>query len=227
MVVSVAVDRRGVWTVVVAGGRGARFGGHKQLEPLGGETVLGRAVREAAGASEGVVVVVPAELVGRGVGALPATATVVAGGPTRAASVRAGLAGVPDGAEVVLVHDAARPLATAALFARVVAGVRAGAEAVVPVVPVHDTIRAVGGGVVDRDGLRAVQTPQGFAAPALRAAHAAGADATDDATLVEATGARVVLVDGEPENLKITRPTDLVVARALVAAGSDTAGEEA
>lgn len=223
MVVSVAVDRRGVWTVVVAGGRGARFGGPKQLEPLGAETVLERAVRVAAGASEGVVVVLPAELVGPVAGMLPAAVTVVPGGPTRAASVRAGLAEVPGGAEVVLVHDAARPLASPALFGRVVAEVRAGAEAVVPAVPVHDTIRAVAGGVVDREGLRAVQTPQGFAAAALRTAHAGGADASDDATLVEAAGARVVLVDGEPENLKITRPADLVVARALVAA---EAGED-
>jgi 2-C-methyl-D-erythritol 4-phosphate cytidylyltransferase len=116
---------------------------------------------------------------------------------------------------VILIHDAARPLATEGLYRRVIAAVRSGAAAAVPVVPVIDTIRSLTGGVVDRDGLRAVQTPQGFDASAIRAAHAAATEATDDATLVEAAGGTVVLVDGEPTNLKITGPQDRVVAEAL------------
>ncbi len=141
----------------------------------------------------------------------------VAGGATRSASVRAGLAVVPDVANVVLVHDGARPLASRDLFARVVAAVEAGADAVVPGVPVNDSLRRVDG-AVDREGMMAVQTPQGFPAATLRAAHAGGADASDDATLVEAYGGSVVVVDGEADNLKVTRPVDLLVARQVLEA---------
>ena len=132
--------------------------------------------------------------------------------------MRAGLAGSPADAEVVVVHDGARPLARADLFAAVVGAVRAGADAAVPGVPVVDTLRGAAGGAVDRDGLVAVQTPQAFRAGALRAAHAREAEATDDASLVEAAGGKVVVVDGSPTNLKITRPDDLVVAEALLRA---------
>jgi 2-C-methyl-D-erythritol 4-phosphate cytidylyltransferase len=112
------------------------------------------------------------------------------------------------------VHDAARPFAAPALFEAVVAAVRAGADGAVPGIPVSDTIkRVVGGAVVatlDRDELVAVQTPQAFAAAALRRAHADGAaEATDDAALVEATGGRVVVVPGDPANTKITLRADL------------------
>ena len=113
-------------------------------------------------------------------------------------------------------HDGARPLAPAGLFTAVVDAVRAGADAAVPGVPVVDTLRALEGGVVDRDGLVAVQTPQAFRAGALRAAHAQEGEATDDASLVEAAGGKVVVVNGSPTNLKITRPDDLVVAEALL-----------
>jgi 2-C-methyl-D-erythritol 4-phosphate cytidylyltransferase len=141
---------------------------------------------------------------------------VVAGGATRSASVRAGLAAVPPDAAVVVVHDAARPLAPATLFAAVVDAVRDGADGAVPVVPVVDSLRRVGGGAVDRNEFVAVQTPQAFRADALRAAHAGNADASDDATLVEANGGKVVLVPGHPLNFKITSPHDLVIARALL-----------
>ena len=212
-----------IWTIVVAAGRGERFGGDKQAADLGGRPVVARSVATAVGASDGVVVVVAAE---RRVEAevllagVDGVSAVVDGGATRSASVRAGLAAVPDDAEVVLVHDGARPLATADLFARVVAAVRAGADAVVPGVPVADSLRAVDGSVVDRDGVIAVQTPQGFPADRLRSAHASGGDAGDDATLVEAAGGTVVVVDGDPANLKITRSVDL----ALAAAALDVAG---
>jgi len=151
---------------------------------------------------------------------------VVAGGATRSASVRAGLVAVPDDASIVLVHDGARPLATRNLFDAVVAAVRDGADAVVPGVPVSDSLRTADGMVVARDGVIAVQTPQGFSAGSLRAAHADGGEASDDATLVEASGGTVVVVEGEPANLKITRPGDLDLVRLeleRIVAGSSNA----
>ena len=215
-----------VWTVVVAAGRGERFGGDKQAAELGGRPVVARSVATAAGASDGVVVVVAAERkaeAGALLAGIDGVSAVVDGGVTRSASVRAGLAAVPDDAEVVLVHDGARPLASADLFARVVAAVRAGADAVVPGVPVADSLRATDGSVVDRDGVIAVQTPQGFPANRLRSAHASGDDASDDATLVEAAGGTVVVVDGEAANLKVTRPVDLALAAAALDAGDNAA----
>ncbi|HAQ24124.1 MAG TPA: 2-C-methyl-D-erythritol 4-phosphate cytidylyltransferase [Acidimicrobiaceae bacterium] len=204
-----------VWTVVVAAGRGERFGGDKQVADLGGRPVVAHSVSAAAQASDGVVVVVAANKRTEALillEGLDGVAAVVNGGATRSASVRSGLAAVPHDAEIVLIHDGARPLASAALFARVVAAVRAGADAVVPGVPVADSLRATDGSVVDRGGLIAVQTPQGFRADRLRSAHVGCDDASDDATLVEAAGGTVVIVDGEAANLKITRPIDLVLA---------------
>ena len=209
-----------VWCIVVAGGSGRRFGGEKQFASLGGRRVIDHSVAVAAASCDGVVAVVPAGDGDGPVAQVPDADVVVAGGATRSASVRAGLAAVPDGAAVVLVHDAARPLATGALFERVVAAVRAGAAAAVPAVPVVDTIRRLDGGVVDRDLLRAVQTPQGFDAAVLRDVHRAEPDASDDAGLVEAAGGHVELVEGERENLKLTDPIDAVVAEALLAARS-------
>lgn len=205
-----------VWTIVVAAGSGQRFGGSKQLAALGDRRVLDHAMERALTVSTGVVVVTAPDQVSAIALTVPDGVTVVAGGATRADSVRAGLAVVPDDADCVLVHDAARPLATRALFDRVIAAVADGAEAVVPAVAVTDTIRHRSGGVIDRTDLVAVQTPQGFPASTLRAAHRDGVDATDDAGLVERAGGRVRVIDGESTNLKITRPVDLVVAEALL-----------
>ena len=211
------VPRSTVWSIVVAGGSGLRFGGRKQFADLGGRSVLQRSVEAAAASSDGVVVVVPGDAVaGQSLHALDTTVSVVAGGSSRTESVRAGLAAVPLSAGHILVHDAARPLATPALFTAVCAALNAGADCVVPVVAVTDTIRHRQGGTIDRRELLAVQTPQGFAAPALRAAHAQGDDATDDATLVEALGFNVILLDGEPHNHKLTDPDDLVTAEAMI-----------
>jgi 2-C-methyl-D-erythritol 4-phosphate cytidylyltransferase len=204
-----------VWAIVVAAGSGRRFGGAKQYEPLAGRRVLDWSLAAAAAATDGVVLVVAPPDLARDE---PAADAVIAGADTRSGSVRAGLARVPADAEVVVVHDGARPLADADLFRDVVEAVRAGADAAVPGVPVVDTLRARAGGVVDRDGLVAVQTPQAFRAAALRAAHAGAAEATDDASLVEAAGGKVVVVNGSPTNVKITRPDDLVVAEALLRA---------
>jgi 2-C-methyl-D-erythritol 4-phosphate cytidylyltransferase len=203
------------WAIVVAAGRGTRFGGPKQYETVGGRRVLDWSVAAARSVSAGVVLVVP-----------PAAASVdepsvdctVVGGTTRSDSVRAGLAAVPAEATVVLVHDAARPLASVQLFAAVVEAVHAGADAVVPAVAVVDALRSRKGHPVDREQLLAVQTPQGFRAAALRAAHVGSPQATDDAALVEAAGGRLVIVDGERSNLKVTEPMDLILAAALLEA---------
>ncbi|MBA3604877.1 MAG: 2-C-methyl-D-erythritol 2,4-cyclodiphosphate synthase, partial [Acidimicrobiia bacterium] len=202
-----------VWTVVVGGGGGLRFGSPKQFAELGSARVIDAAVAVARRCSDGVVVVVP-----------PADAArecAVAGGATRTESVRNGLAAVPAEATIVCVHDAARPLASPELFAAVVGAVRDGADGAVPAVAVTDTIKVIDARrrVVDtpsRASVVAVQTPQAFRADVLRRAHAAGAEGTDDAALVEGLGATVVVVPGEAANDKITEPADLERARRSV-----------
>ena len=199
-----------VWTVVVGAGGGVRFGARKQYERLGDRRVLDLAVDVASAASAGVVVVVPPEDAVR--------EGAVAGGTTRSESVRAGLAAVPADATIICVHDAARPLASPALFQAVIEAVRAGADGAVPAVPVADTIKFVdaGGAVTDtpdRSRLVAVQTPQAFRAEVLRRAHTDAVDGTDDAALVERLGGAVVTVPGESWNRKITDPEDLAWAQ--------------
>jgi 2-C-methyl-D-erythritol 4-phosphate cytidylyltransferase len=140
---------------------------------------------------------------------------VVAGGDTRAASVRAGLRVVPQDADIVVVHDAARPLASTDLFRAVVDAVIRGAEGAIPGVPVSDTLKRVDRTVVcdtvDRSDLVQVQTPQAFRASTLRRGHASEPEATDDAAVVEALGGVVVVVPGEDGNIKITTPGDLAI----------------
>lgn len=210
-----------MWAVVVAAGSGARFGGAKQYEQIAGRSVLEWSVSAAQRACEGVVVVVPAADVGRR--PLPVARppdAVVGGGATRSQSVRYGLAAVPDDAEIIVVHDAARPLAGPDLWEAAIEAVRGGADAALCAVPVSDTVKRVAGGhvleTVDRTDLVAVQTPQAFRAGALRNAHARGGEATDDGALVEAGGGRVVVVPGSSANIKITHPQDLLLAAALV-----------
>jgi 2-C-methyl-D-erythritol 4-phosphate cytidylyltransferase len=207
------------WAIVVAGGSGTRYGARKQFEALGGRTVLDWALDGARQACDGVVLVLPADEVD----AHRSSADhVVAGGATRSASVRCGLSVVPDDATVVAVHDAARPLADAAVWSAVIGAVQAGADAAIPAVPVADTIKRVDDTgrleTLDRSRLVAVQTPQAFRAGALRAAHVGGGEATDDAALVEATGGKVVTVPGRPGNLKVTTPQDLLIASVLLEA---------
>lgn len=181
--------------------------------------MLDWSVGAARAATDGVVLVLP-----EGDPRLPAgdargADTVVCGGVTRSASVRAGLERVPPDAEVIVVHDGARPLATVALFKEVVDAVRSGADAAVPAIELSDTLKRVEGdtvlSTVERSDLRAVQTPQAFRADLLRAAHSGGANATDDAGLVEELGAKVRLVPGDPRNLKVTTPADLELVQAL------------
>jgi 2-C-methyl-D-erythritol 4-phosphate cytidylyltransferase len=194
------------WAIVVAAGSGTRFGAEKQFAKLGNETVVERAVRIASTECGGVTVVLPER-----------------GGETRSASVRVGLAEVPADVEIVVVHDAARPLASHELFKRVIDAVAAGADGAVPAVSVVDTLKRVEEdrivATVARDDLVAAQTPQAFRAAFLRRAHDSNSDATDDAALVELAGGKVVIVPGEPTNLKLTVAADLDVMRALIEGG--------
>ena len=207
----------GVWAVVVAAGAAARFGRPKQFEPLGERRVVDWSLATTQAACDGVVLVVPPVW---DVTSEPGADVVVPGGHTRPGSVRRGLASVPADADVVVVHDAARPLASARLYASAVEAVLAGANGAICAVPVDDTLKRVEGSTVvhtiDRQGLWAVQTPQAFRPDVLRRAHEGEPEATDDAALVEAIGGRVVVVPGEPGNLKLTRPEDLAVAEALL-----------
>lgn len=204
------------WAIVVAAGDGARFGGAKQFAALGGVSVVDRSVGIARDACDGVVVVLPPDATWTA----PDGVLRAVGGPTRSDSVRAGLSVVPDDVEVVIVHDAARPLASRRLFDLVVQAVVDGADGAVPALAVSDTVKRVRDGhvveTVARDGLVAVQTPQGFRADVLRAAHRVGAVDTDDAALVEAKGGTVVVVPGERRNLKLTVAADLELAEALL-----------
>jgi len=205
------------WGVVlVAAGAGARFGGPKAWAILGGRTLLRRSADAFAHVPDRVVAVRAED---RGRVDLPGW-TVVAGGARRRDSVAAGLAALRPGTGHVLVHDAARPLVSRAVIDRVVAAA-AETGAAIPVVAVTDTIKQLAEGRVagtpERTSLAAAQTPQGFRVALLRKALAAvSRDATDDAALVEATGASVIAVAGDPANVKITTPLDLALAEALL-----------
>jgi 2-C-methyl-D-erythritol 4-phosphate cytidylyltransferase len=213
-----------VWAIVVAGGSGRRFGGPKQFLQLAGRPVAAWSVDAARSVADGVVLVVPEGTALPGDRGGPdsfGADRVVTGGESRADSVRAGLGSVPDDAAVIVVHDAARPLAGPSLFSAVVEAVSDGAPCAIPVLPVADTLKRASEGLirstVDREGLVTVQTPQAFAASTLRKAHGLGGQSTDDAGLVEQMGVAVHTVPGDPRNLKITRPEDLGVAEALMA----------
>lgn len=205
-----------VWAIVVAAGSGSRFGAPKQFARLRGAPVVERAVAVAASVCDHVVVVLPGGHEWHG----GEGAVAVTGGDSRAASVRSGLAAVPGDADVIVVHDAARPLAGPELFRRVIDAVAGGADAAVPGIPVPDTLKRVEGDrvveTVSRDHLVAVQTPQAFRADVLRLAHADGGEATDDAGLVEEAGGAVVVVPGDPRNLKLTTALDLELAAGLL-----------
>ncbi|BBB39946.1 Putative 2-C-methyl-D-erythritol 4-phosphate cytidylyltransferase [Mycobacteroides abscessus subsp. bolletii] len=177
----------------------------------------------ASGAVDEVVVVVGADQLERAATLVGPGATVVQGGAERTDSVRAGLAAV-DAADWILVHDAARPLTPPDMIARIVAELHTGRGAVIPAVAVADTIKSIDihGDVIgtpDRAGLRAVQTPQGFAADVLRRAYAAAGDiATDDAALVEQIGESVHVVEGDRLAFKITTTLDMTLAEAILSA---------
>ena len=213
--------------MIVAAGSGTRLGGDgpKALLSIGGHPLVALAVERALSSAsiESVVVVAPPgfeDAVRDALGTTAGPALVVSGGSTRQRSVAAGMAAVDAVARVVAVHDAARPFASAALFAAVVEAVRAGADAAVPVLPLVDTVKRVRDGSIvgtePRDELALAQTPQACRAQLLRDALAkadeAGLDFTDDAGLLEWAGASIRTVAGERRNFKITTPEDLARA---------------
>lgn len=198
------------WGIVVAAGRGTRYGGEKHQILLQGRPLWEWAKQALieGGVSE-VVVVGPVP------GGIP-------GGDRRRDSVAAGLASIPESVSAVVVHDAARPLAPPDLVRRVLDRMAVGDVAgVVPGVPVRDTLKQVAQdrvvATIDRDPLVSVQTPQGFLVAALKEAHAADdADASDDAMLLERAGYQVAWIEGDPGNLKVTYPEDLRVLEAML-----------
>ncbi|MDO5683797.1 MAG: 2-C-methyl-D-erythritol 4-phosphate cytidylyltransferase [Propionibacteriaceae bacterium] len=220
---------------MAAAGSGSRLGGEvpKALRLLSGIPLVAHSVaRLAAGGVDRVVVIVADGLQAdfeRALADAPVPWQLVVGGSERQHSVRRGLAAIDRAgpAGVVLVHDAARPLVPATVVASVIEAVRAGHQAVVPALPVVDSIRRLvprpdgpaGSEVVDRAPLRAVQTPQGFAYATLVAAHEhvarSGLAVTDDAACCEAIGETIHLVEGSRLAMKVTEPTDLVVAEAF------------
>jgi len=205
--------------VVVAAGEGRRFGGPKAFVDLLGSTLLDRATAPFASFRDRVAVLRDEDL---SRARLPGW-KLLAGGARRRDSVAKGVAALDPGTQIVLVHDAARPLVSAALVGRVLAAA-ALHPAVVPVVPVSDTVKRIRGEVVvetlDRAGLILVQTPQAFRVDLLRRALGRDdLDATDEATLVERLPERVFTVAGDPLNLKLTSRPELDLLRALLAAG--------
>ena len=219
-----------VWAILVAAGRGERLGSDqpKAFVKLHDLPLLAEPMRRLDESEwiDAVVVVVPpgweepAILLAEELGCAKVCAS-VAGGVTRADSVRAGLAEVPNDAAAVLVHDAARPLVPEAVIERVLAPLAEGWDGVVPGLPVPDTLKRVDGDgrveeTVARDRLWAVQTPQAFPVETLRRAAAGGGDATDCAGLVEAAGGRVKVVLGDPQLLKVTTADDLARVAALL-----------
>lgn len=219
------------WAVVVAAGRGDRLGldRPKAFAKLGGRPLLAESLERLEGSEwvDSIVVVAPEEweepsiLLAEEIGAGKVTAC-VAGGATRAESVRAGVAEIGAEALVVIVHDAARPLLVEEVVERVLAPLGEGWDGAVPALPIADTLKRAGDDgtvleTVDRTGLHAVQTPQAFLAAVLREALTGDlADASDCAALVERRGGRVRVVEGDRRLLKVTTQADLDFVESLL-----------
>ena len=204
--------------IIAAGGSGERFGASipKALIQLGDRTLLEHSISTLSAVADEIVVSAPAGYEDQIRTLVGTEITVVTGGATRSESVRLGLAAI-NGADFVLVHDAARAQASLELAARVVAALKAGDVAVIPALHEVDTVKVIDAhGYVsstpDRASLRRVQTPQGFTYSVLKKAHEAAGDATDDAALVADAGHKVRVIDGEERALKITTPQDLATA---------------
>jgi 2-C-methyl-D-erythritol 4-phosphate cytidylyltransferase len=218
------------WAVVVAAGTGERLGVDrpKAFAKLGGRVLLAESLErlESADWIDAIVIVAPegweepSILLAEELGAGKVSAC-VAGGATRADSVRAGMSEVPLDALVVLVHDAARPVLALDVIERVLAPLGEGWDGAAPALPVADTLKRAGSDgtveeTVDRSGLYGVQTPQAFLAPILREALGDDAEGSDCAGLVEKRGGRVKLVEGDPRLLKVTTPSDLAFIESLL-----------
>lgn len=225
-----SASRGGTAAIVPAAGRGERLGpgAPKALRSIGSIPILVHAVRSLISSERIGLVVVAAPPNGvDGVRDLlrefGETVHVVPGGDTRQRSVALALEAIPEAYEIILVHDAARALTPPSLVTAVIDAVAGGSDAVIPVLPVADTIKAVDSSgtnvtaTVDRSTLRAVQTPQGFRRSLLVKAHAAATatDTTDDAGLVERLGLPVAVIPGHTEAFKVTTPFDLLLAEAV------------
>lgn len=208
------------WAIVLAGGAGERFGSAKQFARLGEERLVDLALAAVAAVCDGVVLVLPSGMSWDGA----AVAATAPAGIDRSASVRAGLARVPREATVVVVHQAANPLASVGTVRRLAERVRSGADAAVPGMVPADVVRRVEGGYVvedlGRDDLVLVQVPCAFDAAMLRAAHASGRAALEDTSLVAALGGSIAVIEGDPGNLHVTSPADLRIAACLRATTS-------
>ena len=204
-----------IWTIVVAAGQGLRFGSKKQFAELSGASVLFHSVLAASSVSDGIVVVTTDEDLEYAKVSLQnveKVKEVVVGGSTRSKSVRKGLEQVPQNCDILIVHDGVRPLASEKLFKSVVEKIQEGSEAVVPVVPIADSLRLISGEQIDRSEVVAIQTPQAFKATLLLKAYSTSESASDDASLVELAGGTIDFVDGDVRNLKITVSSDLQIA---------------
>jgi 2-C-methyl-D-erythritol 4-phosphate cytidylyltransferase/2-C-methyl-D-erythritol 2,4-cyclodiphosphate synthase len=205
--------------IIAAAGSGIRFGADipKALIQLGDRTLIEHAVAAISSVVDQVIVTAPATHISQFKALLGESITVVVGGQTRSESVRAGLAQVSSDVKHVLIHDAARALASTNLASRVLTELQNGEVAVIPGLALVDTIKEVddAGYVIstpERSSLRNVQTPQGFELSVLQSAHAANGEGTDDAALVEAAGHKVLVITGEERALKVTKPADLANA---------------
>lgn len=206
-----------VWAVVLAAGRGERFGGRKQTATICGEQLAHRSARTAAACVDQVVVVLPPGQPWDG----PPVVSIVAGGRSRADSVRAGLAAVTPEAGIIVICDAAHPLAAEELFERVIRAVALGAAGAVPCIPCVEVIKHVRAGRVlstlqPREEFLIAQSPHAFRAEALRRAHRGLPQAVEDSALVEALGEDVVAVPGDPGNIHVVTPEELVMAERLL-----------
>jgi 2-C-methyl-D-erythritol 4-phosphate cytidylyltransferase len=204
--------------VVIAAGRGTRFGGYKQFQPLGGRRVIDWAVSAAARSCDGVVLVLPPGVEWDGA---PVHA-VVAGGATHAESARLGVAAVPPEAMVIVMGTASHPLTTADLYGATIDAVFDGADAAISARPIADCLKHMAPdrttvlGSVDKSSILLCVTPTAFRADLLRSEIAKGVEVPEELELIERAGGRVVVVPGEPTNIHITEPAELVMAEALL-----------
>lgn len=214
---SILRSRDGIWGIVLAAGAGSRLGARKQFLRIGESRLVDLSVRATASVCEGLVLVLPKSSSWNGE---PVTA-VVDGGKTRLESARRGLEAVPSSTRIVVIHDAAHPLASERLFESLIEAVEVrGVDAALPVFPTSDTIMRTRRDqiteTIPRDGLVTVQVPQAFKADVLRAAHERGGEASDDGVLVQQFGARIRTVPGEACNIHITTMDDLTMAAQLL-----------
>lgn len=213
-----------VWAILLAAGSSTRFGAPKQFLPLGGRRLVDVALDQAIRACDAVALVLPPGR--RWDGA--EVAAVVSGGATRAASVRAGLAALPPSAAIVVIHDAAHPLAGERLYRSVIEAVRQGAPAAAPVLPPTESLvlmredHAVA--AVPKAGIGIIQTPHAFRAEILRAHQGEGVEAIDEVALLLGAGVSVRLVPGDPRNLHVTVPEELAMVAALLEPPLDRVG---